>query len=209
MIYAVFGKRVLDFFLSMVALLVLSPIIVFLIIVGSIVLRGNPFFTQERPGRNERVFNLIKFRTMTNEKDENGEFLPDEIRLIPYGRFLRKTSLDELPELINIVKGDMAIVGPRPLLVRYLPCYTDYERKRHKVRPGLTGAAQISGRNALPWDKRLSLDVEYANNVTFRRDLDIVLRTIIKVVKREGVAEAGNFDMLDLDEERKQNSADC
>ena len=139
MIYAKYIKRVLDFLLSTIALIILSPIILLLTMIGSIAVKGNPFFTQDRPGLNEKVFKLIKFRTMTNEKDENGEFLPDDIRIIPYGRFLRKTSLDELPELINIWKGNMAIVGPRPLLIRYLPYYTDGEKKRHSVRPGLTG----------------------------------------------------------------------
>jgi len=147
MIYAKFIKRVLDFILSTIVLIILSPLIVLLILIGSVAVKGNPFFTQDRPGRNETTFKLIKLRTMTNEKDVNGELLPDNVRLIPYGRFLRKTSLDELPELINIWKGDMAIVGPRPLLTRYLPYYTEKERKRHTVRPGLTGLAQISGRN--------------------------------------------------------------
>ena len=138
MLYAKSLKRVLDFLLSTIALVVLSPIIVLLILIGAVAVKGNPFFTQDRPGRNEKIFKLIKFRTMTNEKDANGKFLPDDVRLIPYGRFLRKTSLDELPELINIWKGDMAIVGPRPLLTRYLPFYTEMEKKRHTVRPGLT-----------------------------------------------------------------------
>lgn len=205
MIYARFIKRILDFLLSMIALIVLSPIILLLIIVGAIAVKGNPFFTQDRPGLNEKIFKLIKFRTMTNEKDVNGEFLPDDVRLIPYGRFLRKTSLDELPELINIWKGDMAIVGPRPLLTRYLPYYTQEERKRHSVRPGLTGLAQISGRNALAWNSRLALDVKYAENITFLGDIKIILMTVVKVIKREDVVDAGSFEMLDLDQERKTN----
>lgn len=207
MIYANCIKRILDFLLSTIALVVLSPIIVLLIFIGAVAVKGNPFFTQDRPGRNEKIFKLIKFRTMTNERDTNGEFLPDDIRLIPYGRFLRKTSLDELPELINIWKGDMAIVGPRPLLTRYLPFYTETERKRHTVRPGLTGLAQISGRNALAWDSRLALDVKYAENITFLGDIRIILMTAVKVVKSEGVADAGNFEMLDLDQERKSKVA--
>ena len=150
MFYAKYGKRALDFSISLVALILLSPLLLILTVAGMLAVRGNPFFTQERPGLHENVFKLIKFRTMTNEKDENGEFLPDEVRLIPYGRFLRKTSLDELPELINICKGDMAIVGPRPLLTRYLPFYTERERKRHSVRPGLTGLAQVSGLGRAP-----------------------------------------------------------
>ena len=202
MIYAKYIKRVLDFLLSTIALIILSPIILLLTMIGSIAVKGNPFFTQDRPGLNEKVFKLIKFRTMTNEKDENGEFLPDDIRIIPYGRFLRKTSLDELPELINIWKGNMAIVGPRPLLIRYLPYYTDGEKKRHSVRPGLTGLAQISGRNVLAWDSRLALDVEYVEHITFLGDLKIILKTVVKVIKREDVVDAVSFEMQDLDKER-------
>ena len=208
MMYAKCIKRILDFLLSTIALVVLSPVIVLLIFIGAVAVKGNPFFTQDRPGRNEKVFKLIKFRTMTNEKDANGEFLPDDVRLIPYGRFLRKTSLDELPELINICKGDMAIVGPRPLLTRYLPFYTETERKRHTIRPGLTGLAQISGRNALAWDSRLALDVKYAEDITFLGDLKIILMTVVKVIKREDVADAGSFEMQDLDQERKLSVAD-
>lgn len=207
MIYAKFLKRVLDFLLSTIALVVLSPIIVLLILIGAVAVKGNPFFIQDRPGRNEKIFKLIKFRTMTNEKDGNGEFLPDDVRLISYGRFLRKTSLDELPELINIWKGDMAIVGPRPLLTRYLPFYTEVEMKRHTVRPGLTGLAQISGRNALAWDSRLVLDVKYAESISFLGDLRIILMTIVKVVKCKNVVDAGSFEMLDLDQERKSKVA--
>ena len=203
MIYAKFIKRVLDFILSTIVLIILSPLIVLLILIGSVAVKGNPFFTQDRPGRNETTFKLIKLRTMTNEKDVNGELLPDSVRLIPYGRFLRKTSLDELPELINIWKGDMAIVGPRPLLTRYLPYYTEKERKRHTVRPGLTGLAQISGRNSLAWDSRLALDVKYTENISFWGDLKIILMTVVKVVRREDIADAGSFEMLDLDQERK------
>lgn len=202
MIYKYFIKRLLDFLISFIAIVLLSPLIILLIIIGFVNIKGNPFFVQDRPGRNEKIFKLIKFRTMTNEKDENGEYLPDEIRLVPYGRMLRKTSLDELPELINILKGDMAIVGPRPLLVRYLPYYTEKERKRHSVRPGLTGLAQVNGRNALGWDSRLALDVEYVDNISFIGDIKILFQTFIKVVKHDGVVDAGNFDMLDLDQER-------
>lgn len=207
MIYAKYLKRVLDFLLSTIALVVLSPIIVLLILIGAVAVKGNPFFTQDRPGRNEKIFKLIKFRTMTNEKNAKGESLPDDVRLIPYGRFLRKTSLDELPELINIWKGDMAIVGPRPLLTRYLPFYTETERKRHTVRPGLTGLAQISGRNTLAWDSRLVLDVKYAESISFLGDLRIILMTIVKVVKSEDVVDAGSFEMLDLDQERESKFA--
>ena len=208
MIYATALKRALDLVLSTVAIIVLSPLLLLLTVVGLFAVKGNPFFTQDRPGLNEKIFKLIKFRTMTNDTDEKGIYLPDEIRLIPYGRFLRKTSLDELPELFNIWKGDMAIVGPRPLLAKYLPFYTENERKRHSVRPGLTGLAQISGRNSLAWDSRLKLDVDYAEHITFLGDVKIILKTIVKVIKHEDIADAGRFDMLDLDQERKQYSAD-
>lgn len=203
MLYANYIKRLLDFLVSTIALLVLSPIIVLLTGIGAIAVKGNPFFTQERPGRNEKVFKLIKFRTMTNEKDKSGEYLPDNIRLIPYGRFIRKTSLDELPELINIWKGDMAIVGPRPLLIRYLPYYSEEERKRHTVRPGLTGLAQINGRNSLAWDSRLAMDVKYVENLSFTGDIKIILKTIVKVIRKDDVVDAGNFEILDLDHERR------
>lgn len=165
--YAKCFKRVIDFTLSLCALIVLSPLLLVLIILGAIFMQGNPFFTQERPGKDEKVFKLIKFRSMDNRKDSNGNLLPDSIRLNKYGRILRATSLDELPELINILNGDMSIVGPRPLRVYYLPWYTEEEKHRHDVRPGLTGWAQVNGRNNLDWDKRLALDVEYVRNISF------------------------------------------
>lgn len=208
MIYAKRIKRILDFALSSFALLLFSPVFMILTVVGFFAVKGNPFFVQERPGFQEKIFKLIKFRTMSNEKDEAGNLLPDEIRLNSYGRFLRAASLDELPELLNIWKGDMAIVGPRPLLTRYLPYYTETERKRHTVRPGLTGLAQISGRNALAWDSRLALDVKYAEHITFLGDVKIILMTVVKVIKREDVVDAGSFEMLDLDQERKSSVAD-
>ena len=170
--YAKCFKRVIDFTLSLCALLVLSPLLLVLIILGAIFMQGNPFFTQERPGKDEKVFKLIKFRSMDNRKDSNGNLLPDSIRLNKYGRILRATSLDELPELINILNGDMSIVGPRPLRVYYLPWYTEEEKHRHDVRPGLTGWAQVNGRNNLDWDKRLALDVEYVRNISFAFDKD-------------------------------------
>ena len=166
-------------------------------------MKGNPFFVQERPGKDEKIFKLIKFRSMTEEKDKSGNYLSDEKRISPYGEFIRKTSLDELPELINILKGDMAIVGPRPLLIKYLPYYTEKERIRHSVRPGLTGLAQINGRNNLDWDPRLALDVEYVENISLLNDIKIILKTIKKVFYREDVATIGEFIVLDLDEERK------
>ncbi len=206
MFYALYIKRPLDFFLSLCAIIALSPLLLLLTIVGAIKMKGNPFFTQLRPGKDEKIFRLIKFRTMTCETDADGNPLPDEQRLVPYGRFLRSTSLDELPELFNILKGDMAIVGPRPLLVRYLPAYTKEEKHRHDVRPGLSGLAQINGRNFLSWDKRLAYDVEYVKNITFINDIKIIIMTIIKVFKRDDIAE--NTDNIEglLDEIRGVSS---
>ena len=191
--YAKFFKRVIDFALSLIALLVLSPILLILIIVGAIAMKGNPFFVQARPGKinkrtgKEKIFKLIKFRTMTNAKDKDGNLLPDEKRLIKYGRILRSTSLDELPELINILKGDMSIVGPRPLLVRYLERYSPEQRRRHEVRPGFTGLAQISGRNAISWEEKFKLDVKYVDSITFAGDIKIIFGTVKTVLKREGI----------------------
>ena len=201
--YARFLKRVLDFILSFCALVCLSPLLIVLTLVGAAAMKGNPFFTQQRPGLHERIFKLIKFRTMTNEKDKEGNLLPDSVRLNKYGRFLRSTSLDELPELINIFKGDMSIVGPRPLLVKYLPFYKQEERDRHSVRPGLTGFAQVNGRNNLDWDARLHLDVRYVENISFIGDIKIILQTIGKVLKRSDIASGEDqLVMQDLDKER-------
>lgn len=186
--YAKYIKRVLDFILSLLAIIFLFPLLLILTVIGLIKMKGNPFFTQDRPGRNEKIFKLVKFRTMTNEKDKEGNLLPDGDRLIPYGRFLRSTSLDEIPELINILRGDMAIVGPRPLLVQYLPYYTEIEKHRHDVRPGLTGLAQINGRNLVKWDQRLAYDIEYVKKITFRRDLKIIAETIKKVIRKDDIA---------------------
>ena len=202
--YAKIIKWILDFLISLLALVVLSPVLLLLTVLGAVKMKGNPFFTQLRPGKNEKIFRLIKFRTMTNEKDENGKLLPDEKRLIPYGIFLRSTSLDELPELINILKGNMAIVGPRPLLVQYLPYYTETEKHRHDVRPGLTGLAQINGRNLVKWDQRLAYDVEYVKHITFSGDVKIILKTVQKVFAREDVAvDTESVDEGYLDEIRK------
>lgn len=192
--YAHFFKRFFDFVLSLIALAILSPILLILIIVGAIAMRGNPFFTQLRPGKKgkdgkERIFRLIKFRTMSNAKDKEGNLLPDDVRLNKYGKFLRSTSLDELPELINILKGDMAIVGPRPLLVEYLPYYTETEQKRHTIRPGLTGWAQVNGRNSLDWDSRLAKDVEYVEHVSLFFDIKILFLTVKKVFSHSDVSE--------------------
>ena len=165
--YRKYFKRVIDFSLSFMTLIVLMPVFLILMVLGIVKMKGNPFFIQNRPGKDEKIFKLIKFRSMTCAKDKNGELLPDDMRLTRYGKFLRSTSLDELPELINILVGDMSIVGPRPLLVEYLPYYTEEEKCRHDVRPGLTGLAQVNGRNAIEWDKKLAYDVEYVKHITF------------------------------------------
>lgn len=180
-------KRFLDAFLSSGALIVLSPILLITAVLVRIKLGSPVLFTQDRPGKGENIFKLYKFRTMTDARDENGELLPDTVRLTSFGKALRSTSLDELPELFNIIKGDMSIIGPRPLLVRYLPAYTETERHRHDVRPGLSGLAQVNGRNLVKWDQRLAYDVEYVNKITFLGDVKIVLQTIAKVFKHEDV----------------------
>ena len=202
--YAHFFKRFIDFVLSLLAIAILAPLLLILMAVGALKMKGNPFFVQDRPGKNERIFKLIKFRTMTNARRPDGELLPDADRLTGYGSFLRSTSLDELPELFNILKGDMAIVGPRPLLVQYLPYYTEEEKHRHDVRPGLTGLAQVNGRNLVKWDQRLAYDVEYVKKITFLGDLKIVFQTIKKVLMREDIAV--NTDTVEayLDAERRE-----
>ena len=202
LMYAKAGKRVMDFGISLAAILLLSPVLLVLTALGAFFMKGNPFFTQARPGWHEKIFRLIKFRTMTNARGADGELLPDAERLNGYGRFLRATSLDELPELFNILLGQMALVGPRPLLIRYLPAYTAEERHRHDVRPGLTGLAQVNGRNFVGWDRRLAYDVEYVKNITFRGDLRIMLRTIRQVFAREDIAVDTDTAETYLDEER-------
>lgn len=198
--YRNFFKRVLDFFCALAAICCLSPLLIVLTVVGAIKMHGNPFFTQFRPGKDEKIFRLIKFRSMTCEKDAEGKLLPDEERLTRYGKFLRSTSLDELPELFNILKGDMAVIGPRPLVPQYLPYYTEEERKRHSVRPGLSGWAQVNGRTSASWEQRFKYDVEYVNNVSFLFDVKIILETLKKVVKRADIVEAGSQG--DFDEYR-------
>ena len=193
--YAKYLKRVMDFMLSLAALLVLWPVLLILTILGAVKMKGNPFFTQERPGKNDKNFKLIKFRTMTCEKDKDGNLLPDEQRLTKYGKILRSTSLDELPELINILVGHMSIVGPRPLLVRYLPRYDAQQRRRHEVRPGLTGHAQVNGRNAISWEDKFKLDVEYVDNITFVGDVKIIWKTAMSVLKREGISSETSATM--------------
>ena len=194
-LYKQFFKRFYDIVLSGVALIVLSPVFVVLIILGTIKMKGNPFFTQLRPGKNEKIFKLIKFRTMTCETDADGKLLPDELRLTRYGKILRSTSLDELPELFNIFAGQMSIVGPRPLLVSYLPLYNDEQKHRHDVRPGLTGLAQVNGRNAMNWEDKFSYDVEYASSISLFSDISIVFRTVACVLKREGISGEGSATM--------------
>ena len=197
--YANFFKRVLDFILSLCAILVLSPVLLILTVVGAVKMKGNPFFTQLRPGKNEKIFKLIKFRTMTCETDENGNLLPDEVRLTKYGKMLRSTSLDELPELINILCGDMAIVGPRPLLVQYLPLYSEEQRKRHSVCPGLTGLAQVNGRNSISWTERFKYDVAYVENISLWNDIKILFATVKKVLIRDGISSETSETMEDFD----------
>ncbi|WP_044935290.1 sugar transferase [Pseudobutyrivibrio sp. LB2011] len=193
--YAKLFKRLIDFILALVGIVVLSPLLLILIILGAIFMGGNPFFTQDRPGLHERVFKLVKFRTMDNRRDANGELLPDEVRLNKYGRFLRASSLDELPELFNILVGDMAIIGPRPLLVRYLPRYNEEQLHRHDVRPGLTGYAQAHGRNSVSWEDKFAMDVWYARNISFALDCQIIVDTVKAVVKRDGISSETSATM--------------
>ncbi len=196
--YAKYFKRMIDFILSLIALIVLSPVLVVLMILGTVFMRGNPFFTQPRPGKNEKIFKLIKFRTMDNRKDADGNLLPDEVRLNGYGRFLRSTSLDELPELINILVGDMAVVGPRPQLVRDMVFMTPEQRKRHSVRQGLTGWAQVNGRNAISWEDKFKYDLEYVDKVSFLFDLKIIFMTVASVFKRDGITMDDMATAMDL-----------
>lgn len=181
-------KRLLDFIFSLMLLILLSPLFLVLIILGSVFMGGNPFFTQNRPGKDEKVFKLIKFRSMDNRKDADGNLLPDDVRLNKYGRFLRATSLDEIPELINIFKGDMSFIGPRPLLVQYLSLYNDEQKHRHDVMPGLTGYAQAHGRNAITWENKFAMDVWYARHVSFVLDCRILIDTVKAVLIREGIS---------------------
>lgn len=206
MIYAKYVKRCLDFLLSLCGIVILSPVLLILALLVRVKLGSPVLFKQERPGKNEKIFTLCKFRTMTDKRDENGELLPDSVRLTKFGRILRATSLDELPELFNILKGDMSIIGPRPLLVSYLPYYSEREKKRHSVRPGLTGLAQVSGRNFIDWDRRLEKDVEYVEHLSPGMDMKVLVMTVQTVFgqvfgRREEVAEdtnavEGNFAQI-------------
>ena len=192
-------KRILDFFCALAAICCLSPLLVMLTVVGAFKMKGNPFFTQPRPGKDEKIFRLVKFRTMTNARDASGKLLPDDVRLTAYGKFLRSTSLDELPELFNILKGDMAVIGPRPQLVRDMVFMTPEQRKRHTVRQGLSGLAQINGRNAVTWEKKIEYDLEYIKKITFLGDVKIILTTLNKAfIKRSDITEEGSDTATDL-----------
>jgi lipopolysaccharide/colanic/teichoic acid biosynthesis glycosyltransferase len=204
--YERFIKRFLDAFLSTGALIVLSPVLLVTALLVRTKLGSPVLFTQDRPGRDEKIFKLYKFRSMTNQRDENGKLLPDDVRLTKFGRILRSTSLDELPELLNIIKGDMAVIGPRPLLVEYLPYYTAEEHHRHDIRPGLTGWAQVNGRNAIgSWEERFKYDLEYVNHVSFAMDLKVLYTTVIKVVKRSDIQVGSEIKVGRLDVARSEN----
>ncbi|MDD6400231.1 MAG: sugar transferase [Lachnospiraceae bacterium] len=197
-------KRPLDFVCGIVTVVLFCWLYAIIAILVKIKLGSPIIFTQDRPGKNEKVFRLYKFRTMTDEKDENGVLLPDNARITKFGKFLRSTSIDELPEIFNIIKGDMSVIGPRPLLVEYLPYYTTEERQRHNVRPGLTGLAQVSGRNLLSWDERFKLDCIYVERITFLGDIRIIIDTVKKVLCRSDITVDGNYTMKNFDEERKE-----
>ena len=202
-LYRQFFKRFYDIVLSGFAIIVLSPLLIILTVIGAIAMKGNPFFTQKRPGKKkrngeERIFKLIKFRTMSNAKDKDGNLLPDDVRLNKYGKFLRSTSLDELPELFNILIGDMSIIGPRPLLVKYLPYYSEEQHHRHDVRPGLTGYAQAHGRNAVDWNSKFEMDLKYIKNISFFGDIKIIIDTAVSVLKHDGISQEGQATMEDF-----------
>lgn len=205
--YKLFFKRLLDLVLSVIGFVILFPIFVCIWLILLFVNNGKPFFLQPRPGKNEKIFSIIKFKTMTDKTDEQGKLLPDELRVTKFGTFLRKSSLDEIPQLISIIKGDMSLIGPRPLRVRYLPYYTEAESIRHTVRPGVTGLAQVSGRNLLDWDTRLQKDIEYVNNLSFGLDVQILFKTVLKVLLRKDVALDAESGIPDFDEERKRKMA--
>lgn len=197
-------KRILDIISSLLAIIILSPLLGMLTVIGAFEMKGNPFFTQERPGKDEKIFKLVKFRTMTNAKDKDGNLLSDADRLTRYGKFLRNTSLDELPELFNILKGDMSVIGPRPLLVQYLPYYTEEERHRHDVRPGLTGWAQVNGRNNITWEEKFTWDVKYVNEMNLILDIKILFQTVFNVLKRDDVVVDSYEVEPNLDDVRRE-----
>lgn len=202
--YKKFVKRFLDIIISFCGLILLSPIILVVAILIRIKLGSPVIFKQKRPGKDEKIFKLYKFRSMNDKKDEDGNLLPDSQRLTKFGKILRSTSLDELPELFNILRGDMSLIGPRPLSVMYLPYYNEQEKHRHDVRPGLTGLAQINGRNTVNWEERFAYDIEYVNNITFLGDVKIFFKTFAKVFKRDGVIVTGTGELIDFDEYRKK-----
>ena len=202
--YKTTAKPILDFLISLLAILILSPAIIITTILLALANNGKPFFLQKRPGKNERIFNIIKFKTMTDKTDSDGNLLPDSDRITSIGKIVRKTSIDEIPQLFNVLKGDMSIIGPRPLLPQYLPYYTEEECKRHNVRPGITGLAQVNGRNFLDWEPRLKLDVEYVNTVSPRVDFNIFLKTIYKVLASKDIAVDATKAQPYLDELRRQ-----
>ena len=206
--YAKYIKRILDLILSLMALIVLMPLMIIIGILVRINLGSPIIFKQKRPGKNEKIFTLYKFRTMTDKRDIDGNLLPDEYRLTKFGKFLRSTSLDELPELINIIKGDMAIVGPRTLLVEYLPYYTEEEKHRHDVRPGLTGLAQVNGRNEISWEEKLKYDTEYIKEISFYSDLKIIFKTIKKTIKRKDIKMGKELQFGKLNVEREKKVVD-
>lgn len=207
MLYRCFFKRLLDFMVAFVALICLSPIIIGVAIWLHFANKGaGVFFVQERPGKNEKIFKVIKFKTMTDERDANGNLLSDAERLTPIGKVVRSLSLDELPQLINVIKGDMSFIGPRPLLVRYLPYYTERERKRHDIRPGITGWAQVNGRNYAPWDERLEMDVWYGEHLSLLLDIRIIVKTVANVLGRKDIVIGNNELIEDLDIERSQHA---
>ncbi|MCY1239741.1 putative sugar transferase EpsL [compost metagenome] len=201
--YKNFFKRIIDFLAALFGLLILSPIFILVMIGLFFANQGKPFFFQIRPGRGEKEFKIIKFKTMNDKKDENGNLLPDAKCLTKIGSFVRKTSMDEIPQLINVLIGDMSLIGPRPLLMRYLPFYTDRERLRHTVRPGITGLAQVNGRNTVRWDDRLAFDVAYVENLSFKQDLEIIYKTVVKVIASENIVVDPESIMQNLDDERK------
>ena len=193
--YRHFFKRVIDLLVSTMAFIVLLPVFLVLTILLFFANQGKPFFFQLRPGKNERIFRVIKFKTMNDRKDKQGNLLPDEQRLTAFGKFVRRTSLDELPQLLNVIIGDMSLIGPRPLLVDYLPLYNEKQKKRHLVRPGITGWAQVNGRNAISWNQKFEYDVWYVNNISFKLDLQIVMKTLVKIVKSEGISSGTSATM--------------
>jgi len=204
--YKSFFKRLIDCFAAFLGLIVLSPIFIVVLIALFIANRGKPFFFQKRPGRDERIFKIVKFKSMNDKRDSEGNLLPDAMRLTPVGAFVRKTSLDEIPQLINVIKGDMSLVGPRPLLVHYLPYYTEREKLRHTVRPGITGWAQVNGRNTINWDERLELDVQYVERLSFLFDLKIIWLTIKNVVSRKDILVIPGHLFTTLDNHRKNEN---